>query len=192
MSLFTQQTNTQIDEDVRQDLDYIGSAIDSCGVEYSAIYLVGAFGRGEGSVRFDGKRWRAVNDYDLVVITADCEKLRSCFERLGSELARTLQIDFVDIGCISTNSLSTLQPTMQNYDLKFGSILLAGKELLNEIPDFEPGYLPPYELIRLLCNRSAGLLTAMLPENTKSQYYCTNQFLKACIAVGDVAVHIVQ
>ena len=192
MSLFTIRPETQIDHHIQQDLDCIVSAINTCDAEYDAIYLIGSFGRGEGAVRFDGEQWRGINDYDLVIITSEYEGMRPCCERLSGKLARSLQIDFVDLMCLRRASLPELAPTMQNYDFKYGSLLVAGQDVLPEAPNFQPGYLPPYEFVRLLCNRSAGLLTARLPEHSGCPSYCANQFLKACIAVGDIAVYLVQ
>ena len=192
MSKYTLKNNPQIDQDIEYDLKYVVSAIDASELEYSSIYLIGGFGRGEGTVKFIGNRWRAVNDYDLVVIASDCTKHKSYLKRLSIELAELFQVDFVDLGCIQRDALPKLLPTMQNYDFKYGSMLLAGQDLLHEIPNFQCGYLPPYEMVRLLCNRSAGLLTAILPEHAGSLSYLTNQLVKACIAIGDLTVYLLK
>jgi hypothetical protein len=192
MSVFTLHSDRQIDQDIQSDLDRIVSAINSCDATYDAIYLVGSFGRGEGAARFDGDRWRGVNDYDLFIISSDCKKIRPYLKKLSSDLAISLQIDFVDLGCMQRSIMPSLTPTMQNYDFKYGSLLIAGQDVLQEIPEFKPSDLPPYEFIRYLCNRSAGLLTAKLPEHAESPSYFANQLIKACIAVGDIAVYLSQ
>jgi hypothetical protein len=192
MSKYTIKNNPQIDQDIEYDLKYLVNAIDASGLEYSSIYLIGAFGRGEGTVKFFENRWRAVNDYDIVVIASDCTKLKLYLKRLGIELAELFQMDFVDIGCIQRDALPRLLPTMQNYDFKYGSMLLGGHDILHEIPNFKFGYLPPYEMVRLLCNRSAGLLTSILPEHAGSPGYLTNQLVKASIAIGDLTVYLLK
>ncbi len=190
MSNLISQNNARAEQDIRGDIELVVAAIDRLRIGYDAIYLIGSFGRGEGSVRFDGARWRGVNDFDLLVVlsqqTDDGMPLRS----LGRELASTLKIDFVDLGCISRASLGSLCVTIQNYDLKYASLLIAGRDVRAEMPDFKQSDIPAFEFARLLCNRTAGLLTANLPERRLSTDYRTNQFLKACLAVGDVAVYV--
>lgn len=190
MSSLISQNNARGEQDIRKDIDLVVAAIDRLRIGYDAIYLTGSFGRGEGSVRFDGIRWRGVNDYDLLVVlsqqTDDDMRLRA----LGRELAGTLKIDFVDLGSISRGSLRSLPVTIQNYDLKYASLLITGRDVRAEIPDFNHADIPAFEFARLLCNRTAGLLTANLPERQDSTDYRTRQFVKACLAVGDVAVYL--
>lgn len=192
MSKLTLHNQDDIDRDIRQDLDHIIDSIAAGNLEYSSIYLIGAFGHGEGTVKFDGKRWRAVNDYDLLVIAPNCEKISPFLKTLSSKLAQSLEVDFVDLGCVQRESLPYLECTIQNYDFKYGSMLLAGEDVLGEIPQFRREAIAPYEIVRLICNRAAGLLSAYLPENTGSPHYYANQCMKACIAVGDAAVYLVS
>ena len=187
--MFTNLNNESVEKNIGQDIQSIVSAIKGA-LNFEAIYLVGSFGRNEGSVRFDGSRWRGMNDYDVLIILptnlVDLEPLKE----LGLELARTLQIDFVDIGYLPKSALSSLPPTLENYDLKYASTLLDGRDLLGDIPNFDSRDISPYEFARLICNRTAGLLSARLPSRTDSVQYRTNQYVKACIAVGDVAVYL--
>lgn len=191
MSKLTLHNQDDINRDIRQDLDHIINSIAAGNVEYSSIYLIGAFGRGEGTVKFDGKRWRAVNDYDLLIIAPNCEKIAPSLKSLSTKLAQSLEVDFVDFGCVQRESLPHLECTILNYDFKYGSKLLAGEEVLSEIPQFRRQAIAPYEILRLICNRAAGLLSAYLPENADSQHYYANQCMKACVAVGDAAVYLV-
>lgn len=143
---------------------------------------------------FDGLRWRAVNDVDLLVVYKPGmgSLPDTTFKNLGKSLARTLAVDFVDIGCLPRTALASLPATMENFDLKWSSHLLAGQDTRTEIPAFQPSEIMPYELIRLLCNRTAGLLSCSLPQRCNRFEYRANQYRKACIAVGDVAVYLNQ
>ena len=87
-------------------------------------------------------------------------------------------------------ALRQLSPTIENYDLKNASLRLAGRDVLEEIPKFDVKDIPPFEFARLICNRTAGVLSTWLPVHSRSPQYCANQYVKACIAVGDVAVYI--
>ena len=179
-----------IEKDIGQDVQSIVAAIKKSGLKFEAIYLVGSFGRGEGSVRFDGTRWRGVNDYDIQIISAAAVVDLQLLKGLSLQLAKLLQIDFVDIGYLPTTLLPRLPLTLENYDLKYASTLLEGRDLLMTVPSFDSQTIPPYEFARLLCNRTAGLLSVGLPRHLNSAQYRTNQFLKACMAVGDVAVYL--
>jgi hypothetical protein len=188
--MFTSLNNEIVEKDIGQDVQSIVSAIKNSVLNFEAIYLVGSFGRGEGTVRFDGSRWRGINDYDVLVIPSTDLVDLNPLKELGLELAKTLQIDFVDIGYLPKSVLSSLTPTLENYDLKYASTFLGGRDLLGEIPNFDSQDISPYEFARLICNRTAGLLSARLPRRMDSVQYRTNQYVKACIAIGDVAVYL--
>ena len=190
--MFTSLGNETVERDIGQDIQAIVAAIKKRPLRFEAIYLVGSFGRGEGSVRFDGSRWRGINDYDIQIISSPGVIDLQLLKELGLELAKSLQIDFVDIGYLPATTLSSLTPTLENYDLKYASTCLEGRELLRDIPNFDSRDISPYEFARLICNRTAGLLSVRLPERVNSFQYRTNQYLKACIAVGDVAVYLAR
>lgn len=190
MTSYTIHHNPCINQDIQKDLNHIIDCINSCGIKYLSIYLIGAFGRGEGSVHYIHNRWHGINDYDLTIITEESNQIESFPPPLCEKLAQELDIDFVDIGIIKYNSLRNLRPTLQNYDLIYGSTCISGKNLKHDMPEFKAESIPPFEFLRLLCNRTAGLLSTKLPERCNSQTYCYNQYIKACIAVGDIVVYL--
>ncbi len=188
--MFTARKDDRMEKDIGEDMGSILAAVECQGVRYDAIYLVGSFGRGEGSAYFDGHRWRGLNDYDLLIVSSDPRSDADLLKRLGQELAKRLQIDFVDIGWLPRSALRQLSPTIENYDLKHASLLLAGYDVLEEIAKFDVKKIPPFEFARLICNRTAGILSTRLPLRARSAQYCANQYVKACVAVGDVAVYL--
>lgn len=191
MPRFTTCPEPEAERHIEEDLLKIIAVIKESGIRYHAVYLIGGFGRGEGAVRFNGERWTAINDYDLVIITDNCTQIRLILSDLGQMLAKQLKTDFVDLGCLNRDSLSRLPCTMQNYDFKYGSYLVDGNDVRDEVPDYQQGELPPYEMVRLLCNRAAGLLSSRLLARSQSSEYKANQIVKACIAAGDTAVYLV-
>lgn len=186
----THRGDDQVEHDIRPDVESIVAAIRGSGVEFDAVYLLSSTGRGEGTVSFHGSGWTEINDYDLVVICPEGATALPSLRHLGRKLGESLSTDFVDIGCLRRSSLSKLAPTLEQFALKHSSLLVAGQDLSAEIPDFKPGDIPPYEFARLLCNRTAGLLTARVPEHSASSHYRDNQYIKACVAIGDVAVYL--
>ena len=190
MGRFTAHNDFEVDAYVKGDLDYILTVTKKYEIEFVAVYLIGGFGRGEGTVFFNGIHWQSVNDYDLLYVVEDCKTLLNKRHAMSIEMAESLSVDFVDIGCLLFKSLKKLNLTMQNYDFKFGSFLLSGSDIRKDLPTFKPGYLPPFEFIRLLCNRCAGLISSETEIYKYNSIYRQNQKVKACIAVGDTFIYM--
>lgn len=176
---------------VRGHLDRIVQAVTERVGPVEAIVLTGSFGRGEGGVYRDAAGViRPVNDYDLLVI--DRRPLQPALAGLGESLARELGIDFVDLGW-SDGQWSKLPLTVFHYDLKYGSRVIAGdRTVLDRIPAYASAEMPSYEIVKLLLNRSAGLLSGLSGEairgaalSADAARYLANQTAKALIAVGD-------
>lgn len=188
---FTSHPDPQANEMVRQQLGEITREIEERFGRATAIVLTGSFGRGEGGVfRDPSGRYRPVNDYDLLVVSD--RNLGSGLKALGDELAQKLGIDFIDLGW-SDGDWAHLPLSVQNYDLKYGSQVIAGDAtMLDRIPAYASADIPIYEAIKLLLNRSAGLLTGLRGEffvgkqpSIEQRRYLTNQIVKALISIGD-------
>ena len=190
MSRYTMRPEDGIDADLEADFQLVISAVRDAGIKYDAFYLVGGFGRGEGSVEHDGARWRAVNDYDFFLVGDFGPQERAQRAQLGRELAPRVGVDYVDLGLFPRTALRSAGPSIQNYEFKYGSMRLDGADVLAEMPEFTPEQIPPYESVRLICNRAAGMLTADLPEHRNCPHYRQNQITKALIAVGDTAAYL--
>lgn len=188
MGLYTRRDEAEIDTRIEGDLRMIVDAIIGAHPDPVAVYLTGGFGRGEGTVSVGKHGWAAVNDYDLLVVGKSGSVAGDGLKGVSESLAVRIGIPFVDIGWISEDELVELKLTMDNYDLRHGARLLFGEAVLGRMPRFQEGYIPPYELLRLLSNRAAGLLTAELPKRQGEARYGNTQITKALIAIGDVAV----
>lgn len=148
--------------------------------------LTGSFGRGEGSVRKTDTGVQPVNDYDFVVVPEEQNKtdLKSTLASKANKLAEKLSIDFVDVMIVDQSELSSLDPSIFNYDLRYGSVVVHGDpDILSKIPTFSPGDIPLYEAIILLSNRMAGVLGGLVSE--KSNRYLWNQIQKLRLAWAD-------
>jgi len=194
MGKFTPLSDPWVDEALARTFRVIVRQIRSVHPRTEAIFLVGGFGRGEGSAVLQHGNVTALNDYDLLVISRD-ETGREPLRKLSRELADALQIDFVDIGLWRPEVLGQLPPTMFNYDLKYGAQVLFGKpQLAERIPSFTAKQLPPWEGVQLLLNRMAGLLggfTLQMDPPTvalRGSQYFRNQVVKALLACGDALI----
>ncbi len=188
---YTLDPSPEADEIVQGHLDRIVEGINKRVGSVEAVVLTGSFGRGEGGVYRDANGTiHPVNDYDLVVV--DRRNLSGQLKTLGSALAQELNIDFVDLGWNDGN-WSDLPLTIFNYDLKYGSMVIAGDEtVFDRLPAYASANLPVYEFVRLLLNRTAGLLSGMQGDwfaegqpTAEQQRYLTNQVIKALLALGD-------
>lgn len=188
---FTQHEDPEAEAVVAAQLEWITQAIRERVGEVEAVVLTGSFGRGEGGVYRDAAGlYRPVNDFDVLI--ADSRDLRSQLAGLGADLARELKVDYVDLNPIISR-WEELPLTMYTYDLKYGSQVLAGDaSVLDRIPAIASADLPVFEIVRLLLNRTAGLLSGVRGPwfaggtiGADEQRYLTNQVAKAFMAVGD-------
>lgn len=176
-----------IQNQIRQLVEKINSRVGKT----EAIVLSGSFGRGEGGVfKNANDLYQPVNDYDLFVV--DSRDLSGALKDLGGEFARDLGIDFVDLG-YSDGRWEKLPLTVFNYDLKHGSRVVAGNPaVLDRIPNFASAQMPVYEAVKLLLNRTAGMLSGLRGKffsgekpTADERRYLTNQIVKALLAIGD-------
>lgn len=121
-----------------------------------AVVLGGSYGRGEGRGRQVDGCWRALNDYDIWVIThTKAEPDRT----VGQELAQRVDVDHVDIALVTESDLATFPPSQISYDLHHGGAVLWGpKDVLSRIPAPRAAVIPPNSALTLLFNRAAGLI----------------------------------
>lgn len=188
---FTAHPDPAADLFIHRQLEQVVSAVYEAIDAVESIVLTGSFGRGEGGVYQDAQgAYHPVNDYDLLVVSPQnqAEPLR----KLGRDLAGRLGLDYVDLGW-SDGQWAALPLSVSHYDLKYGSQVLAGDpDILHRIPAYGSADLPLYEAVKLLLNRSAGLLTGLnaqwlegqapLPDQSR---YMSNQIAKAWMALGD-------
>lgn len=188
-SRFTRQPDPGASAAVDRDLRTITDAIIAESGAPRAIVLTGSFGRGEGGVVREGERFRAINDYDVLVI--DERDRTSELKRLTSRLQLELGIDFVDLAWADGRWLGS-RPTIHTFDMKYGSTVIYGDpSAMDPLPAFAASEIPAIEGLQLLLNRTAGLLSGMTnwssaaPLDWRQHCYLVNQYVKAAVALGD-------
>ena len=117
---FTVYNENEINLKIKSDLEKTRIKLlrEFSGIE--ALILVGGFGRGEGSVLREANEIEPINDYDIVMVSRQPIGV-SKIDYLRKELAKELDIWWVDISNYTLNKLTRLRYTMYNYDLKYGS-----------------------------------------------------------------------
>ncbi len=142
MGIFTIHENPEVDRVIQKELDIIVKEIlvSICPI---TILLAGTFGKGEGSVLIQNNHITPVMDYDLLIIVEEnqlmtreeLEKVkRRIMDRCYSGETEKHVIDDCHIDLFQ----STLEQFQSNahlsiYDMKYGSIVLYGKDIRDTI-----------------------------------------------------------
>ena len=156
------------------------------------VVLAGSFGRGEGAVVPANGSGRAVNDYDVLVFsktTVDPVMLKG----LRDALAKQLGLPFVDLTWYDPAWISVPERSIFRYDLRYGAKVISGDHaFLERLPHLAEHDIPSAEILRLLCNRAAGVLMALKPHVLSSQELAEGdreffwiQVMKAGTALAD-------
>ena len=164
---YTITNNPAIDEKIDAITEEIVDAIVS-RFHPKSIILKGSFGREEATVTMDDERTlNFLSDYEVEVISLSYLLSRILpikKEEISLNVANESNLE-INLGGIKLSAYSlfppfykSLKPTIANYDLKYGSKMIYGRNYLERIPDFKPEDIPLWEGIRLMFNRMAEAL----------------------------------
>lgn len=123
-----------------------------------SIILHGSFARGEGSVIIDTRNPIFLSDFEITVVTS--KLIGGALQKLAAEIGKEMD---VQIGLWRNKpskfySYRIRKPTIENYELKYGSKIIYGEDYLEKMPDFKPAEISLWEGIRLMFNRMAESL----------------------------------
>jgi len=165
---FTVHKNKTIDNRILEDLQTISKILFCSLDEILGIYLVGGFGRGEGSILYLENKVYIINDYDLVVIT-DKLPTEILKKKIIDQIKEKILIKQVDITYYKFKSLKNLKKTVYNYDLKFFSKVIYEKNnYLDNIPIYNNKFSTSEANLPLEVYMSALLLSFHLNDDYKN------------------------
>jgi hypothetical protein len=126
------------------------------------VVLTGSFARGEGSVLSLPGRLKVLGDIEFFVVLAtgaDYQRFRAPMAAWGRAATAALGSDriHVDIefGPVDVGYFRRARPSIFVYDLRHhGKVLWGPPDLLETIPPFDVGAVPPEDALRLLFNRT--------------------------------------
>lgn len=148
--------NDKINSDIDEIVKYATAKLNSI----EAIFLVGGFGRDEGSLLIHEGNTHVINDYDLVIIASESYK-QNTINTLRKELENKLSIRQVDITIYNKQQLRNMGFTMYSYDLKHASKTIFGsKKILDLMPNMDKTRMPTFEAVRPLLLFPVSLLQA--------------------------------
>ncbi|MFQ5873658.1 MAG: hypothetical protein ACE5JL_07640 [Dehalococcoidia bacterium] len=156
------------------DHPLVDEAIDNCISEIvshfcpRSIILTGSFGRGEASFIDEEDRVRWLSDCEMLILS-DRPLPKSKIRPLLSSLSTKTGINIVGSGSFLLRLYCWVpippplwrlvwKPSIPRYELKHGSTVVFGENILERIPDIKVSDIPLWEGIRLMLNRMAGAL----------------------------------
>lgn len=159
-----------------------------------AVVLGGGYGRGEGAAVLHNGQESAYNDFDLFVVVRKPMDIPPEVHAVTAEYEKQLGIE-VDIGkpLVEAN-LSKLPHSLMWQDLLDGHKVLWGDEriLTAGMKASMQDPLPQSEALRLLLNRGAGLLQAIMeahnPSGKEDEDFVRRNYQKCALALGDAAL----
>lgn len=188
---YTKLNCQQLDQRIDQDLSYICEKLEALPEfdDVISIILVGGYGRGEGSIWYNGDSPLPYNDYDIILITTDTRnifkqrKFKKTLQNLSSLLEKKIGIA-VDLMSIGVGKLSNAAPTLFNTEMKLGHKVLYGPpQSLFTMPLLDYSSLPEIEGLRLLMNRA--MLLILLEDDLDDSYRRLRYIHKNHLAFGD-------
>ncbi|MFZ3166847.1 MAG: hypothetical protein WA130_04470 [Candidatus Methanoperedens sp.] len=194
MSTYTTLNDPEIDEKVNNIVEFIKNEIVK-NFHPKSIILKGSFGRGEISVIKENTELKLLSDCEIIVIKNKHKKGIE-YSELSENLIKTmglkiemgeleLELDF----CLKFHLWNKILPTIDNYELKYGSRSIYGENFLEKIPDFKAEDIPVWEGIRLMFNRMVESLEYFSvkyfieypsKENEFKLFFWTNKIILAC------------
>ena len=133
-----------------------------------SIILTGSFGRNEPAAIVNDEKLKFLSDCEISIVPGR-RISKKTIERMKSDLSRMTGLDLTISRNISLRIYSSLpvppvisrkiwKPSIQKYDLKYGSRIIYGENCLQKTPDFTPEDIPLWEGIKLMFNRIAEAL----------------------------------
>ncbi len=162
---FTKYNNEKINKEISNQLliviDEILKHKDEVGI--ISIILTGGFGREEGSVIIKDEKIMPLNDYDIIIVSEkyphllNKTKILSLSTHISKHITNKIGIT-VDISPIFYKELKKLPNSIFNYETKYGSKILWGENVIEEMPNYDAKNIPLFEGIILLFTRIYALL----------------------------------
>ena len=152
-----------------------------------SIILSGSFGRGEATAFEENGKLKFLSDCEITIMPYRYIFSRSKIDEFESKFYERTGLKVGIWGATHSFYLITpflnkkMKPTMENYDLKYGSQVIYGKDYFWRIPNFKPEDIPLWEGIRLLFNRMAESLEYFSLANPKDEMvFWTDKIVLAC------------
>ena len=159
-----------------------------------SIMIHGSFSHGEGSVCKLENGFLVLGDFDFSFVCKNPvskAKVRQISEELTKEFGFPVNV-YQNRPDRYTNPISKhpgqriIQPSVETYSRKYGSLVLYGKDYLDILPEIKSESIPVWEGLRLIFNRMGESLEFVTSpsssNNCKSEIFQTYEFYKLVLA----------
>jgi len=160
---------------------------------WKALVLHGEYGRGESTPQIsrDGKE-RPFYDVELLVVTHRISPpIKRSLERMETCLSEEIGLP-VRLRPILKKKLSAYDPSLRNFGLKQGHLVLRGDQnILSRMPDYSSDEIPLSEGTRLLMNHGKLLLDIKQRQSTgqplsaEERLQAIRTLFRTTLALGD-------
>ncbi len=197
--------SNQANKKIQKDMDFICKEIKSRIKGVLSIILTGGFSRGEGPIKKIGKKFYPYNDYDIQVVSKE-EISKFLADKISTEISQKLGYKgivnfypfkkeeqkmkenfYLDLKCNTPKELTKLLPRIRNYELKYKSTILWGKDLRYLIPSYDLRKLPLSEGAKLLLDRMSQMIEYYSTENKHDKenltYFIQQAYAACCTSL---------
>jgi hypothetical protein len=162
------------------------------GNNFEALILGGGYGRGEGGIVIKNGTEKPYNDLDLTLIIKNQTSISpASLESVSRKYEEILAIHVDFSRPLTLTDLQNLPHYLMWQDLLNGHVVLNGPPdiLLTNAPKYLTEALPAIEASKLLLNRGAGLLWALLvkaaAEPEPDVDFIRRNYYKCALSLGD-------
>lgn len=160
----------------------------------ASIVIAGGFGRGEASFLEEDGEFKALSDCEVAIVS-NRPISKKKLAKLSRELTRRTGMEVVISNSLLLRAYTRFpvpamvsrkiwRPSIQHFDLKEGSQVIYGQNILNRLPAIRPEEIPLWEGIRLMLNRMAASLSYFPVGSTDIErseaIYWINKVIIAC------------
>jgi len=195
----------EADKKIRKDMDIIVFEVKKRDPQVISIILTGGFSRGEGPVKIDNGEIYPYNDYDLQIVSKiklskwEADKLSNQIsKKLGykgiinfypfrKEEQQIKNNFYVDLKWDTKDDLKKLLPRIRNYELKYHSKVIYGRDVRKFIPKSSLTKMPRSEGAKLLLDRMSQMIEYYSSEGHYEQeclsYFIQQAYVAACTSL---------
>ncbi|MBN1874072.1 MAG: hypothetical protein JXA33_07565 [Anaerolineae bacterium] len=182
-----------VDQTIDAHIHQIVAAI-RAKVDPQSLILRGSFGRGEGSVRVEGRDVHFLSDYELAIVMPQRQYqmerrwLHTTVRTLSNQIGVETSISRYSPSSLSAEKIA--HPTVSMYEIQNGGIVLYGEDILPHRSAIDPRALDTWDGLRLMLNRMAESLPYATQTN-KDWYtlYWINKIILSCAEALLIAHH---
>ena len=192
MGRFVEADSPAMDALVAETVAKVGAEVEALRIpRLGGVVLGGGYGRGEGGVIADGGGERLSNDLDFYVVSeegassGDLAAIDAALAPVAARWTKRLRVDVDFCPAKTPWRIRHDQERVMIQELLHGYVDVAGKrgeELFRSVERRGPEMFPWMEAARLLMNRGAGLLFALVSEDPE---FVARNLNKCVLGAGD-------